>query len=96
MTLPSPLEIVKDFADPSRELRRVPPGQAGDWVVIRNATLEEGEDPYLTSIGVSRQQGRAHAIRSRSNPAGVLVDAWVNDVQTYESPVRPRVQGATP
>jgi hypothetical protein len=51
---------------------------------------------YLTSIGVSRQQGRAHAIRSRSNPAGVLVDAWVNDVQTYESPVRPRVQGATP
>jgi hypothetical protein len=47
--------------------------------------------PYLTSTGVSRQQGRAHAIRPRSNPPGVLVDAWVNDVQTYESPVRPRV-----
>ena len=45
MTLPSRLEIVKAFADPSRELRRSQPGQALDWAVIRNATLEEGEDP---------------------------------------------------
>lgn len=68
-------------------------GLGGDQGTPRSRRVKT---PYLTSIGVSRQQGRAHAIRSRSDPAGVLVDASVNDVQTYQSPVRPRVQGATP
>jgi hypothetical protein len=42
MTLPSRLEIAKEFADPARELGRVPTGQAVDWVVIRERHVRGG------------------------------------------------------
>jgi hypothetical protein len=90
-------ELVEELTDLPRKLRRVPTRSSRELGGDQgNATREECEDPYLTSIEPKPATSRAHAIRSRSNPAGVLVDAWVNDVPTYESPVRSRVQGATP